>query len=284
MEITHLLPIVLSNTFEYEQKHLVDHVHDLVVVVLESHLEIKTGELGQVPVGVGVLSPEDGANLVHPLHVGGDGHLLGQLRRLRQEGWTAEVVNLEDGGARLCGSGLKFWRLDLSEALGIEEGSEEVGDPSTDTKDGVGNCGTEVDNSVGKAGGLADTGVVGIGPGELSKGTAGILDLEWKWGRGGSNHMKLQIDKRISQMGRASLSWGKLPHLVNRDLDLVDGRLLDLGMTVPGLLDLPLYVDDSFPGEVTSPSNHVAGDLSLRLGEDCLDGGDSLPEDKEHDV
>ena len=200
MEITHLFPIILLNTFEDEQEHLVDHVHDFVVVVFESHLKIKSGELGQVPVGVGVLSPEDGANLIHPLHVGGDGHLLGQLRRLRQEGWTAEVVNFEDGGTGLCGSGLKFWRLDLSKALRIEESPEEVGDASTDTEDGVGDWGTEVDNSVGKAGGLADAGVVGIWPGELSKRTAGILDLEWKWGRGSSNHMKLQIRKRISQM------------------------------------------------------------------------------------
>ena len=77
---------------------------------------------------------------------------------------------------------------------------------------------------------------------------------------------------------------GKLPYLINRDLDLVDRRLLDLGMTVPGLLNLPLQVDDSFPGEIAGPANHVARDLALFLGEDGLDGGDSLPEDKEHDV
>ena len=39
MEITHLLVIGL-NPLKYEQKHLADHVHDLVVVVLENHLEI----------------------------------------------------------------------------------------------------------------------------------------------------------------------------------------------------------------------------------------------------
>ena len=183
-----------------------------MVIVLESHLEIKAGKLGQVPVGVGVLSPEDGANLIHPLHIGGDGHLLGQLRRLRQEGWTTEVVNLEDGGTRLRGSGLKFWRLDLSETLRIEEGSEEVGDASTDTEDGVGDRGAEVDNSVGKAGGLTDAGVVGIGPGELSKGTAGILDLEWKWGCGSSNHMKLPIHKRVSQMEGGSCGETAVPY------------------------------------------------------------------------
>ena len=64
----------------------------------------------------------------------------------------------------------------------------------------------------------------------------------------------------------------------------MDRRLLDLGMTVPGFLNLPLHVDDSFPGEISSPSDHVARDLSLLLGENGLDGRDSLPENKEHDV
>ena len=200
MDITHLLPVVVLNTLEDEQEHLVDHVHDLVVVVLESHLEIETGELGQVPVGVGVLSPEYRANLVHPLHISGDGHLLGQLRGLRQEGWATEVVDLKHGGTGLCGSGLKFGGLDLGEALGIEEGPEEVGDTGADAENGMGDRGTEVDNSVGETGGLADTRIVGIGPGELGKGTAGILDLEWKRRCGSSNHMKLQVHGRMSRV------------------------------------------------------------------------------------
>ena len=193
MEITHLLAVVGLNSLEDEQEHLVDHVHDLVVVVLESHLEIETGELGQVPVGVGVLSPEDGADFVHPLHICGDGHLLCQLRRLRQEGGAAEVVDLEHGGTGLGGSGLKFWRLDLSETLRIEEGSEEVGDTGTKTEDGVGDRCTKIDNSVGETSCLANTGVVGVWSGEFSEGTTGILDLERKRSRGGSDHMKLQI-------------------------------------------------------------------------------------------
>jgi len=180
MEDTHLLPVVVLNTPKDEQEHLVNRVHDLVVVVLEGHLEIETSELGQVSVGVGVLSPEDRTNLVHSLHISGNGHLLGQLGRLSQEGWTTEVIDFEDSGTGLGGSRLKFGRLDLSEALRIEEGSEEVGDTSTETEDGMGDWGTEVDNSIGETSGLADTRVVGIRPGELGKGTTGILDLEWK--------------------------------------------------------------------------------------------------------
>ena len=52
MEITYLLVIRL-NALEDEQEHSIDHVHNLVVVVLENHLKIEAGELGQVLVGVG---------------------------------------------------------------------------------------------------------------------------------------------------------------------------------------------------------------------------------------
>ena len=191
MEITHLLLVIGLDALEDEQEHLVDHIHDLVVVVLESHLEVETGELGQVPVGVGVLGPEDGADFVHPLHIGGDGHLLGQLGRLGQEGRSAEVVDLEHGGTGLSSSGLKFRRLDLGETLRIEEGSEEVGDASANTENGVGDRSAEVDDAICKACCLTDTRVVSIGPSEFSERTSSILDLERKRRRGGGNHMKL---------------------------------------------------------------------------------------------
>jgi hypothetical protein len=202
MEITHLLPVVVLDTLEDEQEHLIDDVHNLVVVVLESHLEIETGELGQVPVGVGVLGPEDGTNFVHPLHISGDGHLLSQLGRLGQEGWATEVVDLEDGGTGLGGSGLKLGGLDLGETFRIEEGSEQVRDAGTDTENGVRDWGTEVDDSVGETSSLTDTGVVGIGSCELGEGASGILDLEWKQSRGSSNHMELQIHRRVSRSKR----------------------------------------------------------------------------------
>ena len=64
----------------------------------------------------------------------------------------------------------------------------------------------------------------------------------------------------------------------------MDGRLFYFRMTISGLLDFPLHVDDGFSMEVAGPSDHATRDLSLRLGEDGLDGRDSLPEDKEHDV
>ena len=163
-----------------------------MVVIFEGHLKIETSELGQMPVGVGILSPEDGTNLVHLLHISSNGHLLGQLRRLGQECWATEIVHLEHSGTGLGGGGMEFRGLDLGEPLRIEECSEEVGNSSTKAEDGVGYRGTEIDNSVGEACGLANTRIVGVGPGKLSKGTTGILDLEWKRSGGGSDYMKLK--------------------------------------------------------------------------------------------
>ena len=178
---------------ENEQEHLVDDVHDLVIVVFESHLEIETGEFGQVPVGVGVLSPKDRSNLVHPLHISSDGHLLSQLRGLCQEGGTTEVVDLEYSGTGFGGSGLKLGGLNLGKSPRIEERSEEIGDAGTNTEDGMGDWASEVNNSVGETSGLANAGIVGIGAGKLGEGTPGILDLEWKHRRGCTDHMQLHI-------------------------------------------------------------------------------------------
>jgi len=95
--------------------------------------------------------------------------------------------------------------------------------------------------------------------------------------------MKLQVHSETG--GKVRLApGGSESHLLNRDLYLVDRRLLDLRVTISRLLNLSLHVDDGFPVEVTSPSNHVARNLSLLFGEDGLDSRNSLPEDKEHDM
>ena len=158
-----------------------------MVAVLESHLEVETGELGQVPVGVGVPSPENRADIVHPLYISGDGNLLDQPGRLRQEGGTAEVVDLEHGRTGLSGNRLESRILDLGETMGIEEGSEKVGDAGANTENRVGDRGAEADDAICKACCLPDTRVESIGHSEFSEGASSILDLERKQRRGGGN-------------------------------------------------------------------------------------------------
>ena len=104
---------------------------------------------------------------------------------LQQEEIRRDLVKCKLNGS--SGSRLKFWRLDFSETLRIiNQGSEDIGDAGVNTGDGVGDWGTGVDDSVGEAGCLAEAKVVGIVPGELSEGTANILDLERKQRREGS--------------------------------------------------------------------------------------------------
>ena len=96
-----------------------------------------------------------------------------------------EVVDLEVGGTKPGGGGLKFQGLDLGEILRIKEGSEEVGDTGVNTDNRVGDRSAEED-SICKARCLIDTRVVDIGSVDLSEGTSSILDLERKRRRWGS--------------------------------------------------------------------------------------------------
>lgn len=74
----------------------VQDIEDLVVVLVDSHLEIETHELGHVSVRIRVLGTEDRGDLVHSLHITSDTHLLSELRRLRKEGgaWRKLIVRL----------------------------------------------------------------------------------------------------------------------------------------------------------------------------------------------
>jgi hypothetical protein len=53
-------------------------------------------------------------------------------------------------------------------------------------------------------------------------------------------------------------------------------------MTISGLLDFSLHVDDGLSVEVAGPTNHVARDLSVLLGENGLNSRNPLPKDKEY--
>lgn len=80
-------------------------------------------------------------NLVNPLHISSDTHLLGQLRALRQERLALEIVDLEHAGTGFRGGSLELGRVDLDEAERVEVRSEEVGHGGLETEDGlVGGC------------------------------------------------------------------------------------------------------------------------------------------------
>ena len=131
----YLRPEPSKQALEDMLEAFVQGLHDLMVMALDGHLDIKARELGQVPMRVRVLSPENGANLEDAFHVGGNTHLLGELRTLRKARCTTEVVDFEDGGTGLCRSALELGRVDLGESPFGKERTEEFANTGLDTED-----------------------------------------------------------------------------------------------------------------------------------------------------
>ena len=102
---------------EDEQHEVLEDTHDLVVMLLELHLEIETCELGQVTSRVRVLSAEDRANLHNLLEARSDQHLLVELWRLGKVGLAVEVLQLEDVGTSFRSGAQDLGSLNKCEAL-----------------------------------------------------------------------------------------------------------------------------------------------------------------------
>jgi len=75
--------------------------------------------------GIRVLRPKNRTDLEYALHIGRNGHLLGELRRLREESWVAEIVDFEDCCAGFGSGLLELRRVNFDEAFGDECLSEE---------------------------------------------------------------------------------------------------------------------------------------------------------------
>ncbi|TFA99250.1 hypothetical protein CCMA1212_008992 [Trichoderma ghanense] len=99
-------------------EELVKELNDLVVVMLNGHFEIQ-------------------ARVLDATKVGRDGHLLGELGALGQEGLAAKVVDLEHGGTALGGGRLKLGGVDLYKAILLESVPELAGDHGSDAEQGL---------------------------------------------------------------------------------------------------------------------------------------------------
>jgi len=127
----HLVSEAIVEPPEYVQEQLIKNVHNLVVMVIDLHFQVQTGVLGKVSVGVGVLRPEDGSNLVHPPHITRDAHLFSELRtlgairerlsnrecredpNLSEISGPTEVVHFKHGSTGLGGRRLELRRLNF---------------------------------------------------------------------------------------------------------------------------------------------------------------------------
>src|SRR5271163_3558227 len=77
-----------------------------MIVLFNSHFNIKTGIFRQVTMRVRIFSSKDGANFVNTLKIRSNCHLLRELGGLSEERGTSEIVQLENTGARFRGSTL----------------------------------------------------------------------------------------------------------------------------------------------------------------------------------
>ena len=85
------------------------------------------------------------------VEVGGDGHLLVQLRRLSEEGGALEVVHLEHVGSSLGGGADDLRRVDLDEAALGQGVAEESADSGLESEDGLVGRGAQVEHAVVQA-------------------------------------------------------------------------------------------------------------------------------------
>ena len=110
------------------QQPLVDLDH--VLAVDEGHLDVELGELG-LAVGPRRLVAEAARHLVVALEAGDHQQLLEQLRRLRQrvEGALLLAAGDEEVAGALRGRAGQHRRLDVDEALAVEELAHRRGHP-----------------------------------------------------------------------------------------------------------------------------------------------------------
>lgn len=246
---------------EDEEEHFLDDIEDFVVVRLEGHFEIETGELSHVPVALAVLCAEDGGNLKDLLHVAGNEHLLVELRALGEVGLGLEVCDLKDVGASLGCSTEKLRGMELGKVAGGKELAEELADTRRDAEDGlVGKC-PQIDNTVVETGRQRDSSKLNA---LLSSLGLGLLLISRRIGKG---------DGELGNSLRDEEELGDV------DLQVGNGGGCDWGR---GLEDLSVDDDDGLEVDTGSPLGKLLRDGSVGVnGSKSLDRGNLLAEDHE---
>lgn len=106
---------LVTQAFENFRKCAGDGVEHLMIMVFECHLQVQANEFRQMPMGVWVFGTEHGADRVHFIEIGGNGHLLVQLRRLCQICWVLEVADGEHICTAFTRRRYDFWCVNFGE-------------------------------------------------------------------------------------------------------------------------------------------------------------------------
>jgi hypothetical protein len=231
-----LLLVACVELLEDEQHQVLEHAHNLVVVLLELHLQIETSELGQVASGIGVLGTEHGADLHDLLEARCDQHLLVELGRLGEVRRAVKVLELEDVGTALGRSANDLGRVDESEALLGKEFLEKCADTTLDDEDGLIDLGSEIKGPVVQPSVEADKRALAtlllllLGSCVGGQRPLGVLNLQRQ------GHLGLDLDEQLLDVDLKVLDRGALDGLLDA-LDKTSDEDGALGADVAAELD-----------------------------------------------
>lgn len=228
-------------------------ITDLVVVLVDTHLNIEPHELRQVTVGVRILSPEDATDLKHAgCNVRHDRHLLVQLRRLGKARGAVEVVEVENGRTSLARASEELGSVDREEADALAVLAELTLNSSRVAQDGLRRSGAVVQPAHVEALVDGNGGAVGVVVRPV-----GVSELEGEHAGGGGDDVELGDDELEAAEGR--------------------GRGLDVGLVSGESAEGADNVDDSLGVETADVLNGLLRDDDSRVsvggggGDDALD-------------
>lgn len=241
-------------------KHPMHHLQRLHVMLVNRHLQIQPGKLAQMPPRMRILRAEHRSYLEDPFQIGRNGHLLVQLRRLRQTRRRPEVIGGKHPRAAFALPGDEFGGVYLDKSLFVERLPKELTHRRLDSHDGVVGRGAQIEPPVIETEFLSQAGERPIGVLALFHfllGAGGVFDEEGEHGiRFGDG-----VDARDGELG------------------ILDGAAADVGGG-----DDALHVDDGFGGEGFEVFDHFGGEVGFLFvfEEAGLDGVEGvLAEDEE---
>lgn len=219
--------VLLVEAVKNVEEHVGEHVENLMVVLLEAHLNVEAVELTKVACGVTVLCAEDRANFEDTLEATAScKDLLVKLRGLCKTAVVAEVLGLKNLTATLRAATKELRGLDLDETLVVKELTEVLADSRGNAHDSLLERGAQRQVAVVKLEFLANDNETSftlagslLDLGELVGGAVSIDNLEREL-KSSTVHNEERLDLELDSTLRAR---GWLRRLDEHAADINDG-------------------------------------------------------------
>ena len=117
-------------------------------MLFDCHLDIQSDEFTHVAMGEWVLCSENWTDFKYTLEVTHNTHLLIELGRLCETGFSVEIVETEDIWSSFWSTSDQLWSVDFYKIIIETVFSEELADSWGQFKDGLLSSGSEIDYSI----------------------------------------------------------------------------------------------------------------------------------------